>query len=87
MHRADACGDRRPVVERLMARLVGRGAGRRPSTGHRGAIVHTGMAGMAHNAATLVRLHDDRRSTRARQRRRRLRWRCRQGKQRKASIH
>jgi hypothetical protein len=45
------------------------------------------MAGMAHNAATLVRLHDYRRSTRARLFRRRLRWRCRQGKQSKASIN
>ena len=75
---AYACGYRRPVVERLMASLRCRGAARVTSKGHRGAIVQTGMAVMAHNAATLVRIHEYRLSTRARTFRRRLRLPCRQ---------
>jgi hypothetical protein len=74
---ASACGDSRPVVERIMASLLGRGAARVTDQGHRGAIVHTGMAVLAHNAATLVRIHEYRLSNRARQFRRRLRLRCR----------
>jgi hypothetical protein len=77
VHLACACGYSRPLVERLMASLLGRGAGRLTYKGHRGAIVHTGMAVMAHNAATLVRIHDYRLSQRARTFRRRLRLRCR----------
>lgn len=56
-------------------------------TGHRGAIVQTGMAVMAHNAATLVRIHEYRLSKRARTFRRRLRLRCRKVNQFNASIN
>ncbi len=74
---AYACGYSRPVVESIMASLLSRGAARVTYKGHRGAIVHTGMAVMAHHAATLVRIHEYRLSKRARQFRRRLRLRCR----------
>jgi hypothetical protein len=74
---AYACGYSRPVVESIMASLLCRGAARVTYKGHRGAIVQTGMAVMAHNAATLVRIHEYRLSKRARQFRRRLRLRCR----------
>jgi hypothetical protein len=50
----------------MMASLLCRGAGRLTYEGNRGAIVHTGMAVMAHNAATLVRIHEYRLSKRAR---------------------
>jgi hypothetical protein len=70
-----------------MASLLCRGAGRLTYKGHRGAIVQTGMAVMAHNAATLVRIHEYRLSKRARMFRRRLRLRCRKVNQLKASIH
>jgi hypothetical protein len=84
---AYACGYSRPVVESIIASLLCRGAGCLTYTGHRGAIVQTGMAVMAHNAATLVRIHDYRLSKRARRFRRRLRLRCRQVNQCKASIN
>jgi hypothetical protein len=42
---------------------------------------------MAHNAATLVRIHEYRLSKRARTFRRRLRLRCRKVKQYNASIN
>jgi hypothetical protein len=61
-----------------MASLLHRGAGHLTDKGHRGAIVHTGMAVMAHNAATLARIHAYRLSKRARLFRRRLRLGCRQ---------
>jgi hypothetical protein len=84
---AYACGSSRPVVERIMASLLCRGAARLTYNGHRGAIVHTGMAVMAHNAATLVRIHEYRLSKRARMFRRRLRLRCRNVNHYKASIN
>jgi hypothetical protein len=87
VHLADACGDSRPVVESLMASLRPRGAGHLTSKGHRGALVQTGMAVMAHNAATLVRIHEYRLSKRARICRRRLRLKCRKLNQCKASIN
>jgi hypothetical protein len=74
---AYACGYSRPVVESIMASLLCRGAARLTYQGHRGAIVQTGMAVMAHHAATLVRIHEYRLSKRARLFRRRLRLRCR----------
>jgi hypothetical protein len=46
------------MVESIMASLLYRGATRITSTGHRGATIHMGMAVMAHNAATLVRIHE-----------------------------
>ena len=51
VHLACACGYSRPVVERIMASLLCRGAGRLTYKGHRGALVQMGMAVMAHNAA------------------------------------
>jgi hypothetical protein len=57
VHLAYACGYSRPVVESLIASLRCRGAGRLTCKGHHGAIVQMGMVVMAHNAATLVRLH------------------------------
>ena len=84
---ACASGYSRPVVESMMASLLCRGAGRLTYKGHRGAIVQTGMAVMAHNAATLVRIHEYHLSKRARMFRRRLRLRCRKVKQDNALIH
>jgi hypothetical protein len=77
VHLAYACGYSRPVVESIIASLLYRGVGHLTYKGHRGAIVQTGMAVMAHNAATLVRIHEYRLSKRARTFRRRLRLRCR----------
>jgi hypothetical protein len=62
---ACACGYSRPVVESIIASLLCRGAARITYKGQRGAIVQMGMAVMAHNAATLRRIHQDRRSKRA----------------------
>lgn len=87
VHLAYACGYSRPVVESIIASLLCRGAGRLTYKGHRGAIVQTGMAVMAHNAATLVRIHEYRLSKRARTFRRRLRLRCRKVNQCNASIN
>jgi hypothetical protein len=87
VHLAYACGYSRPVVESIIASLLHRGAGHLTYKGHRGAIVQTGMAVMAHNAATLVRIHEYRLSTRARIFRRRLRLRCRKLNQCHASIN
>jgi hypothetical protein len=87
VHRAYACGYSRPVVESIIASLLCRGAGRLSYKGHRGAIVQTGMAVMAHNAATLVRIHEYRLSKRARTFRRWLRLRCRKVNHDNASIN
>jgi hypothetical protein len=87
VHLACACGYSRPVVESIMASLLCRGAGRLSYKGHRGAMIQTSMAVMAHHAATLVRIHNYRLSQRARKLRRRLRLRCRQVYQCHASIH
>jgi hypothetical protein len=70
---ACACGYSRPVVESIIASLLGRGAARLTYKGHRGAIVQMGMTVMAHNAATVVRIHQDRLSKRAQKFRRLLR--------------
>jgi hypothetical protein len=87
VHLAYACGYSRPVVESIIASLLGRGAARLTYKGHRGAVVQIGMAVMAHNAATLVRIHEYRLSKRARTFRRRLRLRCRNINQCNASIN
>ena len=87
VHLACACGYSRPVVESIIASLLCRGAGRLTYKGHRGALVQTGMAVIAHNAATLVRIHEYRLSKRARMFRRRLRLRCRKVNQCNASIN
>jgi hypothetical protein len=84
---ACACGYSRPVVESIMASLLCRGAGRLRYKGHRGAMIQTGMAVMAHHAATLVQIHEYRLSKRARKLRRRLRLRCRKVNQGNASIN
>jgi hypothetical protein len=70
---ACAAGYSRPVVESIIASLLGRGAARITYKGQRGAIVQIGMAVLAHNAATLRRIHQDRLSTRAQKFRRLLR--------------
>jgi hypothetical protein len=70
---ACACGYSRPVVESVIASLLSRGATRLTYKGHRGAIIQTGMAVMAHNAATLRRIHQDHLSKRAQKLRRLLR--------------
>jgi DDE family transposase len=87
VHLAYACGYSRPVVESTIASLLHRGAGHLTYKGHRGAIIQTGMAVMAHNAATLARIHGYRLSKRARIFRRRLRLRCRKLNQCNASIN
>jgi hypothetical protein len=84
---ACASGYSRPVVESVIASLLCRGAAHLTYKGHRGAIVQTGMAVMAHNAATLVRIHEYRVSKRARLFRRRLRLRCRKVNQFNAPIN
>jgi hypothetical protein len=68
-----ACGYSRPVVERIMASLLCRGAAHITYQGPQGALVQTSMAVMAHNAATLVRIQDNRLSKRAQKLRRLLR--------------
>lgn len=87
VHLAYACGYSRPVVESIIASLLCHGVGHLTYKGHRGAIVQTGMAVMAHNAATLVRIHEYRLSKRARTFRRRLRLRCRKANHCNASIN
>jgi hypothetical protein len=62
---ACACGYSRPIVESLIASLLGRGAARLTYKGQRGATVQMGMTVMAHNAATVVRIQHNRLSTRA----------------------
>jgi len=68
-----ACGYSRPVVESISASLLGRGVARLTYKGQRGAIVQMGMTVRAHNAAPVVRIHQDRLSTRAQKFRRLLR--------------
>jgi hypothetical protein len=70
-----------------MASLRCRGAAHLTDQGQRGAMVHTGMAVMAHHGATVVRIHAYCLSKRARNFRRRLRWRCRTVNQFNTSIH
>jgi hypothetical protein len=87
VHLAYACGYSRPVIESIIASLLCRGVGHLTYKGQHGAIVQMGMAVMAHNAATLVRIHEYRLSKRARIFRRRLRLRCRKVSQFNASIN
>jgi hypothetical protein len=70
---ACACGYSRPIVESLIASLLGRGAGCLTYKGHRGATVQMGMIVMAHNAATVARISQGRLSKRAQKLRRVLR--------------
>jgi hypothetical protein len=76
----------RRLVERLIASLPCNGARRLTDKGHRGTIVQTRTAVMAHNAATLVRIHEYRLSKRVRTFCRRLGLRCRKVNQCNASI-
>lgn len=68
---AYACAYSRPFVESLISSLICRGATHIKYKGHRGAFIQIGMAIIAGNAATLVRIKQDRLSKRA-QRFRRL---------------
>jgi|TARA_B100001971_G_C18227184_1_gene561327 hypothetical protein len=68
---AYACAYSRPFVESLISSLICRGATHIKYKGHRGAFIQIGMAVVAGNAATLVRIRQDRLSKRA-QRFRRL---------------
>jgi len=72
VHLACACGYSRPVVESFMENLLCRGAAHLQYKGHRGAIVHMGMTVVVHNAATLVRIQQNRLSKRAQKLRRLL---------------
>jgi hypothetical protein len=58
---ACACGYSRPIVESLIASRLGRGAARLTYKGQRGATMQMGMIVMAHNAAPLARIHQNRR--------------------------
>ena len=71
-HLAYACGYSRPVVEGIITSLLCRGAERIRYQGHRGAILQLGMTVMAHNAATVVRIEQQRLSKRAQKLRRLL---------------
>ena len=62
---AYACGYSRPFVERLIEGLLGRGGGQITYKGHRGAIIQLGMTILASNAATLVRIGQNRLTKRA----------------------
>jgi hypothetical protein len=75
VHLASACGYSRPVVESYIAQLLCRGAGQITYKGAHGAQLQMGMTVMAHNAATLARIQQNRLSKRARKLRRLLRLR------------
>ena len=62
---AYACGYSRPFVESLIYGLIRRGAAHIKYKGHRGAMIQIGMAIIAANAATLVRIKQNRLSKRA----------------------
>ena len=62
---ACACGSSRPVVESHIASVLSRGAGQVRANGLQGAVGHQGMTVMAHHGATLVRIGQQRLSTRA----------------------
>ena len=62
---AYACGYSRPFVEGLITTLICRGATQIKYKGHRGATLQLGMAMVAGNAATLVRIKQDRLTKRA----------------------
>ncbi len=70
---AYACAYSRPFVESLISSLICRGATHIKYKGHRGAFIQIGMAIVAGNAATLVRIKQDRLSKRAQRFRRLLR--------------
>lgn len=57
---AYACGYSRPFVEGIITTLICRGAAQIKYKGHRGATIQIGMAILASNAATLVRIKQER---------------------------
>jgi Transposase DDE domain len=69
---ACAAGSSRPVVESIIASLLSRGAGQLRYKGWHGASVQLTMAVMAHNAATVRRIHYGRLTSRAQKFRRLL---------------
>ena len=69
---ACACGYSRPVVESHIASVLARGAGQMRYKGPQGAVVQLGMTVMAHNAAALVRIRQQRLAKRAQKFRRLL---------------
>lgn len=72
VHVASACGYSRPVVESFIENLLCRGVGQITYKGHHGAERQMGMTVMAYNAATLVRIQQNRLSKRAQKLRRLL---------------
>ena len=69
---ACACGYSRRVGESHIARLLARGAGPVRYKGLQGAVIQQGMTVLAHNGATLIRLHQQQLSKRAQKFRRLL---------------
>lgn len=67
---ACACGYSRPFVEGIITTLICRGATQIKYKGHIGATIQIGMAILAANAATLVRIKQDRLTKRAKKCRR-----------------
>lgn len=78
---ACACGYSRPVVESHIASVLVRGAGQIRYKGPQGAVVQLSMTVMAHNAAALVRIRQQRLSKRAQKFRRLLGLRYRNANQ------
>jgi hypothetical protein len=62
---AYACGYSRPFVEGIITTLISRGATQIKYKGHRGATIQIGMAILASNAATLVRIKQEQLTKRA----------------------
>ena len=60
------------MIESHIASLLSRGAGQVRYKGHPGAVLQQGMIVMAHNGATLVRIHQQQLSKRAQKFRRLL---------------
>jgi hypothetical protein len=77
VHLACASGSSRPVVEGHMATLMARGAAQVRYKGLEGAVLQMGMTVMAHHGAVLVRIRQERLSTRGQKFRRLLGLRCR----------
>jgi len=67
---ATACGYSRPFVESLITQLACRGGTQLKYKGHRGAVIQVSTAILAHNAATLTRILQNRLTPRAQRYRR-----------------
>jgi len=72
---ATACGYSRPFVESLIEQLACRGGTHLKYKGHRGAVIQVSTAILAHNAATLTRIRQNRLTQRAQRYRRWFRLR------------